>query len=272
MDNLRRLASAEEVNQFIADQWRTRDFKDSHLNGPYIKDVVGRVAEFPILVADVHGSAERSQFLPMLGVLPLRPDEYQDRPFIADLYLMHELVHMGRLQHDESASVESWEKGICYNELQASLHSEVIVYFEMPSLRKQTFPFEIWADRFLENRVKLHADYLDNFDLFEQDKDLFWNSLVEKRNIATFNPIVGDQSEQLVSKYQSANREWLNIWRDKRLEVTGMMTKFRAMSLVDRGDALDQLEAWLKEVQGADSCPFYEKAAKFAEVISRIYA
>jgi hypothetical protein len=97
-----------------------------------------------------------------------------------------------------------WQTKMRENEVYASLVSEVLIYFENPSLRKKTFSFPIWVDLFL-NDHKYTNDYVDNFKLF-------YNFLIKERERAYEAP--ANQVEKELSRFKEFSFHFYNTWKE----------------------------------------------------------
>src|SRR4029453_8621088 len=69
----------------------------------------------------------------LVGCMMLRGD--YANPVIADLYLVHELYHAGTMPYIPGMGRPAFDEKMVRNELEASVLSEIQVYFEMPDLR-----------------------------------------------------------------------------------------------------------------------------------------
>ncbi|MEM6994242.1 MAG: hypothetical protein AAF721_27250 [Myxococcota bacterium] len=264
MKALEVFADPDAIDAFVRAQWQTEAFARSHdAADGWIRGIVADFCRLPRLFCRLTDPpVERSHFYAWMGVIPLR-NEYAN-PAIADLYLLHEYLHAGQLQYDGAVEPTRWAERIWDNERDASLGSEVFVYFELPELREATFSFEIWADRFLADP--------EMRGLHRGDHDAFVDFFVTERERAMRSPKPGDRNEALIASYANANLAWADVWRDSYVDVETTMAAFVERCEASRTDAAEYLRAWLKARQGDGLCPFEREARAFAEALSRVMA
>jgi hypothetical protein len=260
MRNLRATTHADATRAAVAALWQTDLFREAHATpGSYVFRVVEALTQLPKLWCELDDvPVERSHFLAWMGILPLRHG--YTNPAISDLYYFHEYVHLITMTHSADPEVERWQQKIWNNERDASLASEVYVYFEMPTLRAMTFEFEIWADRFLARPdvVALHRD----------DRPAFEAMMESERERAMSHPIEGDVNEALIASYHELNVRWIDIWRERYLEVERAMQRFTHTCADDPAGAIETLHRWALDEQGGGLCPFEAEARAFAGVIA----
>jgi hypothetical protein len=253
-----------QIDAAVRAAWKTDTFRRSHDEpGGYVRGVCDALAALPRLWCELdEPSIERSHFLAWMNVIPHR-SEY-DNPAISDLYYLHEYLHVISMRHAPDADRARWADKIWTNERDASLGSEVVVYFELPDLRAQTFGFEIWADRYLRDPaiVALHRD----------DPERFHRLFVTQRERAMTQPAAGDLNEALIASYHRLNVDWADVWADRYLDVETQLAAFSAMAADAPTAAVDQLAAWLLEEQGDGVCPFEDEAREFAAIVDRARA
>jgi hypothetical protein len=68
------------------------------------------------------------------------------------LYYLHEIIHAITIAHVPGISFEAFQQKMTANELETSLATEILVYFEIAGLRDKAFGHDIYADRFLGDR------------------------------------------------------------------------------------------------------------------------
>ncbi len=261
MKDLQVFVDPPEIDCFVRAQWQTDAFRASHdARDGWVRHLVDDFARLPRLFCELSDPPiERSHFFAWMGVVPLR-HEY-DNPAIADLYLLHEYLHAAQLTYEATDDRKRWAQKIWDNERDASLGSEVYVYFELEGFRDSTFGFEIWADRFLTDPhvVALHRDDPARFDAY----------FVERREHAMTHPEPGDRNEALIASYARANLAWAEVWRSSYRDVEATMAQFVAKSVHSRSAAAAFLQAWIGERQGDGLCPFEAEARGFAEALAQ---
>ena len=155
MKNLTLLPSCTDVIDYIRGHWRTEVFRRlQDERGSYLQQYVDLFAGRPRIYYDVDDSElERNHFTVWMNAIQRR-DGYSN-PYLEDMYNLHEMVHAIDMKYDSHSTHFDWSVRSLVNELKATIETEVILYFAIPGLREKTFPFEIWADRFLRNQVLL---------------------------------------------------------------------------------------------------------------------
>lgn len=274
MKNLKMLTTEAEVLAFTSSLWQSDLFRRSaSKEGGYIQRWARRFAECPRLIAEAsEPDIEASHFYSWMNALTLRA---YDNPVVSDLYYLHEMVHMATLYGETvveqptraKSSFESWRSKMMNNELEASLTSEVLVYFALPELRTLSFPFEIWADRFLSEKVRL-TDKEDNAHYYQRDRLDFTFALTRERLALRAKAAAGrDAIENMVAQYARQNEIWAEIWREHFQGIETAMERFSWLSRDDRHAASSYLLAWTKErlAEGA-GVPFREEAETFAAI------
>ncbi len=242
--------------------WRTDLFRAAHhAPGGYVNDIVRRFARLPRLWCDLsEPRMERSHFLTWMGVVPHR-DEYTNDA-ISDLYYLHEYVHAADLvyaPHDEDAA---FARRIWENERDASLCSEVFIYFAVPGLRDRTFSFEIWADRYLADPARVAQ--------WREDRAGFVAFFQQERARAMATPTAGDENERLISAYDDANHAWAEIWRDRWREVETALHSFAAHAATAPTEAAHALRGFLERAQAGGVTPYEREARAYADAIARL--
>src|SRR5690242_13235136 len=214
--NLRVLVTGNEIHEFFGALWRTAEFRESHSKRGYVFAWIERLAEYPRLVGELTDARiERPHFSPWWNVIGRR--EYEN-PAIHDLFYLHEISHMAMLVYEEAMSWEAWAAKMADNEMLASLESETLVYLALPSLREQSFPQEIWADRFLEEETQ--GGGMRDAAVRAAHRSF----MLMERYRARRRP--ADDLEQRIATFQQENEAWARIWRTNYGEVEAAMQRF----------------------------------------------
>jgi hypothetical protein len=151
MKNLISLATKSDIHDFVGDLWKSEPFRESYRSRGYVYDQVERFAYLPRLFAEASNDRlERAHFSTWWNVIMLR-DDYTN-PIIHDLYYLHEMAHAATMPYVPRIGRAAFDEKMQRNELEASVLSEIAVYFDMPGLRQNSFDHNIYADRFLDNR------------------------------------------------------------------------------------------------------------------------
>jgi hypothetical protein len=149
MKNLTLLPSCTDVIAYARAQWKTDVFRRLQDEpGSYLQQFVDLFAGEPRIYYDMDDpELERNHFTVWMNAIQRR-DGYSN-PYLEDMYNLHEMAHAVDMKYDSHSTHFDWSVRSLVNELKATIETEVVVYFAIPGLREKTFPFEIWADRFL---------------------------------------------------------------------------------------------------------------------------
>lgn len=254
------LVNSIDVHQYVRTLWKTDFFRVSHRNHEFVHTIVDQFAATPRIFATMtNDHLERSHFSTWWGVIMLR-EEY-DNPFIHDLYLLHEFYHAGYMPYIRNIGRAAFDEKMQRNELEASTLSEIQVYFEMPGLRKVSFGYPIYADRFLEDPEMV--------TLWEANPKLAVETLrAIRRDVMLSKPEHNmDLTERWVRRFAEQNAVHFLTWSDRYLEVENRMFDFQLEAARDRKEALDNHVAWI-EAEAAndpiDNIPFRREAELFS--------
>lgn len=250
MRDLTLLVEPPEILAHYRALWRTELFRESHddVYG-YVRHWVSRVAQVPraFFVMD-RPEVEHSHFTPLFNAIHAR---HYDNPHVHDLFLLHETVHQVGLAelYDPDTSFHEWSARVIRNEQETALESEVHVYQALPDLRPHTFPFPIWADRFL-GRPPLPR------------RELF-----ALRQRAMLKP--QDEIERQMAVYPHQNWAWAEIWRRRWRAPEAAMQRLVRDAARDRRAAAERWRRWLLEETGMTAerpYPFPDEAEAFARI------
>lgn len=210
MKNVKML-QGKELYDFIGSLWQTEEFKKAYsIPGNNINDICYKLAQkAPIFFYEASDPLERTQFSSWWRHIQIRK---YDIPAVTDLYYYHELTHIGTMQFNGLENWSDWLEAAITNEFRASMESEVYVYFEYPTLREKTFPFEIWADRFLKIKNGMTYEGLINYAYRE-------------RNRVFDYPNFNDPIEMSIHKYNTQNTVWAKIWENKFEVINNQVKK-----------------------------------------------
>jgi hypothetical protein len=250
MKNALLLTAPHEIDAHVRGLWRTDLFRESH-DDPcgYIRNWVQRFARIPRIFFEMTVPAvEHSHFAPWFGAMHYRS---YSNPHVHDLFVFHELAHAASLadDYDEGYAFQQWAQRLYDNELRVALESECLIYWEIPGLRRHTFEFEIWADRFLDKPMRSR-------------RQLF----IERRR-AMRDP--ADEVERQMAGYPTQNERWAAIWRERYAQVEAAMRRLVDDALADRSLAGQRHLSWLLHETGMTAerpYPFPDEAEAFAEV------
>lgn len=261
MKNLQAFDNRSELNDFVYSLWKTDTFRRAHRDeNSFIHRAVERFTWLPRIFAETSNDyLERAHFSTWWGVIMLR-DDYTN-PFIHDLYLLHEFYHAAHMPYVPNIGKTAFNDKMQRNELEASVMSEIGVYFEVPELRAQTFGYPIYADRFLndENMKSLWA----------ANKDVAVETIRSiRRDVMVSKPEHQmDITEQWIRRFDEQNTAYSITWSDRYLEVEERMAHLQFGATRDRVAALESHVAWI-EAEAAkdtiDNVPFRLEAELFS--------
>ncbi len=207
-----------------------------------------------------HPPIETAHFSSWWGGIQLREAVY-DNAAIHDLYYLHEMYHRGAMPYATGLQFQSFAAKMQRNELEASVCTEIAVYFALPGLRAKAFSHPIYADRFLADPAYRRAWDIDPARLTEQFR------VLRHSVMQTQNP--NDAAEFWIRQYALQNEAWATIWVHRFDEVERAMIRLAERGQGDaRGRALDDHVAWLRsaEVAAGGEIPFPEEANAFAGI------
>lgn len=257
MKNLVQLVTARDVTDYVQGLWQTDLFRASHVADParpegYIARHVAAFARLPRVFFDMTvPEVEHSHFAPWFGALHHRT---YATPAIHDLLLLHELVHAATLEPVPHLGWRRWSGTLIRNEQTTAVESEVGVYWALPELRALTFPFEIWADRYLR-QWPVGGPAMPAPELWSE------------RRRAMRAPT--DDIERGIAHFRRQNWEWAEIWKQNFGRVERHMADVHARSATDRAGALEAHVHWLLHETGRTPdrpYPFPDEAEAFAAV------
>ncbi|MBI1327830.1 MAG: hypothetical protein GC136_09340 [Alphaproteobacteria bacterium] len=270
MKNIEVLYTPEEIHQYMYARWKTPLFRDSHLRGGFVHEIVEAFARYPKAFFDpTDATAEKAHFSPWWGMIQNR--EY-DNDFVHDLYLLHEIKHAGKIIYISDLCFDGFARKMQDSEDDASVYSEIISYFAMPGLRSHTATAfgggVIYADRFLQD-PHYHKFWEAN------PKHMIDEIFLHRRN-TMLKGKANDPAEAWIQSFNSSNEKWREIWRQRYNEVEAFMMQFHsecdhAQTPEERRAATDK---WIKWISSPEICrgtdiPFPQEAYEFASVYWR---
>lgn len=255
----------ENIIAFINCQWRTDMFRSAAQTvGHPINILLDSFASKPrIFFHFSEPELEKLHFTTWMGAMALRGADWYENPYIADVFLLHEMCHMAYAEYDMNLSFEDWHEKMNMEEVYASVLSEVMVYFWLPELRQHTFSSPIWADRFL---------YEEIFTLY-QDAPHKVEDMVMAERLRHMAPRFAndpDPEVRRIAQYGFSNYTWSNIWKDTYRDVEFRMYLFTFASMRNNYTALKDQMAWL-EAHMVDGIPFRAQAEAYAAHLKEVY-
>jgi hypothetical protein len=256
MKILHQLIERADVIDFVAGLWKTDFFRQAQRDG-FVREIVSQFATLPRLFCEsTNDRLERAHFATWWNATMLR-DDYAN-PIIADLYLLHELYHAGTMPYIPGMGQVAFDEKMQRNELEASVLSEIQVYFEMPELRARSFDHPIYADRYLND------PYMRT--LWRDNKQVAIETLrVIRRNVMVGMPEhLMDVTELWIRKFAQQNAAYAIVWSDHYDTIERHMRDFQVDTHTNgRRDALLRHRDWLEAEAGcdaADHVPFRRQA------------
>lgn len=256
MKNLTRLIEKDEIHAYVRALWRTDIFRNSHDDMGFVGKLVDQFAWLPRLFAqETDDALERAHFSTWWNVIMLR-DDYTN-PYIHDLYYLHEMAHAATMPYVPGIGVAAFDDKMQRNELEASVLSEIQVYFEMPGLRGCSFDHRIYADRFL-NKPEMRMLWEGNRSVAIETIRAMRKDVMTSKSEHTL-----DLTEQWIRRFAEQNVAYSMTWRTNYNEVEAAMARLQYNSaLLNRASALNDHVAWLDE-HSANGIPFLREAELF---------
>jgi hypothetical protein len=231
MRNVKFYVSAKEVTDHINSLWQSQEFiQSSQDENGLIYWLTQEMAKFPRIFAEMSDSSiEWTHFYSWMNVFTYR---YYPNPVQSDLYWLHEFYHAITMKYKRNMEFAHWFRAMGENELEASLMSEVLVYYAFPTLRAKSFQFEIWADRFLKvNPGDGNFDFrnLNSRSAIDRSVDLYTH-IKKDRIRAMITPDPYDFAELQIANYTRQNLQWAIIWKNSFNRVNELMCIFQDAS------------------------------------------
>lgn len=269
MRNLVTLITVEEIHAYVARLWKSQPFRESYNTRGFIYQQVDAFARMPRFFAESsNDQLERSHFSTWWNVIMLR--EY-DNPYINDLYYLHEMTHAATMPYVKDIGRAAFDEKMQRNELEASVLSEIAVYFELEGLRENSFNHPIYADRYLRDG--------DMQNLWKANRNLAMETLrTMRRDVMVGKPEHSlDLEESWIRRFNDQNAIYFGIWADRYRDIENMMAVFQSMACTndDDGDGFPRRAAahLLKTMiereakrDPVDNIPFRLEAELFAPV------
>jgi hypothetical protein len=236
--------------------------------GSIFESIITPLSNLPLIITPQGNSEDevkRFSYTSRFKVITLR-DQFYDNPYITDLYYLHELGHALTLQPSPHLDFQHWKKLTEGNEISNSLATEVLIYFDIPELRKKTIKEEIWVDKFLTNKVLLSQDHSCNLDLFNNHRQEFMKkiSFFYLRSYCRGMNRIQDENEKWMVYYREKTKKWHAIWQDLYPEAETMIKRY--------SEAVDSPQDYLEwlERNTQQNVLFYEPAFKYANTTTSI--
>ena len=260
MKNVVALVSQKEIDEYVFALWRTDIFRDSHEHEGFVHAIVEKFSRMPrLFFENSDDRLERAHFSTWWGAMSHRKD--YANPAISDLYWLHEIYHAATMPYLANISWGGFSEKMARNELDASVTSEIQVYFELPELRAASFSHPIYADRFLDDPAMR--------SLWKHNRDVAIETLREARRDVNHKPIHEvDEIERWIRGFADQNTAYAAVWRLRYPAIEKHMAAMQTETYEKgRKSALDRHRAWLEEEASRDpidNIPFREAAEELA--------
>lgn len=223
------LGSLEERENYLKNLWKTKEFKDSFETQGYVYQKTKNFLKSPRWIGTLtEVKLEHSHFYSWFNIFIEK--EYSN-PTVQDLYALHEIIHIATMEYDGSLSFEDWSWKMFYNEANASVESEVLVYKHL-SIRNKSFDFKIWADE---------------IDLTKSTSEIFLQRLSAAENPTS-------ETEHKIAQYKIQNFQWMELWKPLYQSIESFMSS--------PGDEVS-FRKWVKD-NSKDDILFKEQAEAFS--------
>lgn len=264
--NIERIFDTEEnFRDYLADHiFRTDTFKRA-VEDPkdvFVRPIIDQLVRTPIVFVSTEDVVETSHFTTWMRAIQLRK---YDNPVISDMYYLHELWHAATMEYTPNLPWNRWFTKMVTNEFESSLASEVFVYFHYPELRKDSFPHDIWADRFL-NDEEFMGRVRSSFHHFGRLSQYIIDEVSAARKRAMVTPDPFDYLELQIHNYLAQNQKFAHIWKNSYNDVETEMSR-----IIEKCHTTEKFNELLCDflVNTSDlehGIPFYNEAVQFYDV------
>jgi len=233
------IIAQKDVRAFLLSQFRTPEMRAAaEKPGNWVGDIVEEISKYPLFTSkpSTH-PASPANFTPYFRILTER--NYAD-PLRGDLYILHELVHMGKMPYDPNFTYEEWAYKLIENEKLASFVSEVLIHFQLPGIRAKLDIPVIWADQFLDGY---------NRESYEKDPG-FVEFLYQKfKSIGKGRFPKDDPIEARSWIYDRSNEVYASIFWEYAPEIEAHMASFYKLAKTEPDRAIKEHLEWIAKVQ-----------------------
>lgn len=242
MKNFQLLNKPSEVRDYVESLWQSDIFKQKTYKNKEIDRIVDAYCSKPRIVAEYSDfELERQNHHSWMNILPKRK---YDNPVVHDLFNLHEMKHMAH-QYRLNEDYHSWAARMIHEELQASLFTEALVYYNDPDLREQSYDGPIWVDGFKQEEKTFGYDS-------------YVHILKKARYQASVKPKKGSKLEEKIRDYAINNRLWVNVWKERYGVIETVYSLW--------GNVLSVIELWLEE-NATNGVLFHAELEEFRKVM-----
>lgn len=261
MKNITPIVSKADIHDHVRSLWKTDIFRNSHEKQGFIHHNVEQFAWLPRLFCEMSNDhLERSHFATWWGALTHR-DDYTN-PYVHDLYWLHEFYHAAHMPYVPGIGKIAFDDKMQRNELEASVTSEIQVYFELPELRALSFDHPIYADRFLDDP--------DMQALWKTNRPVAVETIrSQRRDVMVSKPEHQmDLTERWIRRFAEQNAVYSITWTDRYLDIEKRMQALQVGTASGfRKEALMLHQRWIENEaakDATDNIPFRQEAELFA--------
>lgn len=254
MNNIQ-FVSSETMDDFIYNNWKTDFFKNlQKKKGSVVDLMITRLKEKGLFVFDYSNDLEYKHMF--LWFYHIGHRQY-DNPYIHDLFFFHEFYHLISFPEKKFDNFEEWKSAMWQNELEASLMSEVFIYYFEPELRQHTFKQRIWCDDVIEMFGYEQVNVTDDILMFKGHNEVF-KKITDRREQLRAGLESTIQTEDWIRNFNNKD-DWFVSWKDVFHTVEGIRNDFEQMVKVDPTLASNNLIQALVD-NSTHGTPFYETA------------
>lgn len=168
------------------------------------------------------------------------------------------------MTHKYFNTFDDWRDHKLSNEMTATLTSDVLIYFYIPSLRSKTYNFTLWGDRFLQNKILLsnfitndeklkQIKEISNEQLLKDDPELFIKVISDIKLKPFKENIPNDQLDLLEldnKSYEERSVEWCTLWKDTYKRMEDRLTQFQEeIAKIELSESINKNELKLKALE-----------------------
>lgn len=254
MNNIQ-FVSSNSMDEFIYNNWKTDFFKNlQKKEGSVVDLMITRLKEKGLFVFDYSNDLEYKHMF--LWFYHIGHRQY-DNPYIHDLFFFHEFYHLISFPEKKFDDFEEWKAAMWQNELEASLMSEVFIYYFEPELRQHTFKQRIWFDDMIEMFGYEHVNVTDNILMFNDHNEVF-NKITNRREQLRAGLESTIQTEEWIRGFNTKD-DWFISWKDVFHTVEDIRHNFEQMIKTNPTTASNNLIQALIE-NSTHGTPFYDTA------------
>jgi len=244
-----------QMDVILKNKWKTDFFKNLHdKEGSVVNLLIKKLKEKNVYFYDYTEDYEKHHM--MLWFYHVGNREY-DNPYIHDLYLFHEYYHLISFPEKQFSDFTEWKEAMWKNELEASLMSEVYIYYFEPELRKYTFDNTIWFDDIISlfSHEKIHVT--EDILMFKNHPPIFKAIQHRREAIRNGEPLIFE-SEEWIASFNNKD-DWFNEWRNDFIQVEQIRYEFEKNTKINDFYASSKLNEALERT-AENNVPFYKVA------------